>query len=409
MHVDVIIIGAGPSGSVAAKLLADRGHSVLILERATFPRFSIGESLLPQCTGLLEEAGMLDVVQKANFQLKNGALFQCGEKISKFDFNEKFSEGPGSTFEVQRDHFDKLLADESEKSGVLIHYAEEITAANLNQDVKTVESKTLDGKLKTYTCQFVLDASGFGRVLPRLLELDKPTSFPKRQSIFTHIKDNISCSDYDRDKIIIAVHPHYQGVWYWLIPFSDETCSIGVVATEAFFDTYEKDKIEDQLITLVSEEPGLNSLLQNAQWHTPIRKITGYAVSVKGLHGNGYALLGNAGEFIDPIFSSGVTIALKSAILAVRVLDKQLNDENVDWDIEYSVPLYKGINVFREFVESWYKHELQDIIFSPVQTESVRQKICSILAGYAWDETNSYVRDTKRTLRVLAEACQEFK
>jgi len=137
----------------------------------------------------------------------------------------------------------------------------------------------------------------------------------------------------------------------------------------------------------------------------PVRHIGGYAANVEHLHGPGYALLGNAGEFLDPVFSSGVTIALRSAHLAVQTLERQLNGEQVDWQAEYDIPLRKGINTFRAFVERWYTGALQDIIFYPRQTTMIRRMISAILAGYAWDESNPYVADPVRRLDALHEIC----
>jgi flavin-dependent dehydrogenase len=137
-----------------------------------------------------------------------------------------------------------------------------------------------------------------------------------------------------------------------------------------------------------------------------VQKISGYSCDVKSLWGESFALLGNAGEFLDPIFSSGVTIAMKSADLAVDILDQQLKGESVDWESEFSEPLKQGVNTFRSFVESWYDGGFQDIIFSSKQSDEVREMICSILAGYAWDLDNPYAKNSKRRIKTLVEICR---
>jgi 2-polyprenyl-6-methoxyphenol hydroxylase-like FAD-dependent oxidoreductase len=129
---NVIIIGAGPAGSIAGALLVNKGYRVSILERDAFPRFSIGESLLPQCMEFIEEAGMLDAVRKAGFQLKTGAAFLHKEKHSEFCFADKFTPGFDSTYEVQRDRFDALLADEAVRMGVEICWRQEVVAVDFN-------------------------------------------------------------------------------------------------------------------------------------------------------------------------------------------------------------------------------------------------------------------------------------
>ena len=163
----------------------------------------------------------------------------------------------------------------------------------------------------------------------------------------------------------------------------------------------------ERLQALVGEDPSLSGLLRNAAWDTPARQIVGYSANVKSLCGRGFALLGNAGEFLDPIFSSGVTIAFKSASLAVDVLHRQFAGETVDWQDEFAAPLKRGIDTFRAFVESWYRGGFQRIIFHANPPREVRRMISAILAGYAWDQTNPYVRDTARRLAALEELCYE--
>lgn len=400
----IVVVGAGPAGAIAAALLKRQGHDVLIIERQQFPRFSIGESLLSHCLDFVEEAGMLDAVKAAGFQLKNGAAFACGEHYSAFDFGETFSNGKPTTFQVQRAHFDKLLADEAARQGVEIRYQQTITAADFAGEQPVLDVQRADGTQYRVQAGFVLDASGYGRVLPRLLDLEAPSNFPLRQAVFTHVEDRIDDQGFDREKILVTVHPAMRDVWFWSIPFSDGRCSVGVVASAERF----KDKPSDLdacLRAFIDETPSLSRVLQNAVWDTPARTIGGYAANVKTLHGKGFALLGNAAEFLDPVFSSGVTIAMRSASMAAAVLHRQLQGEAVDWENEFAVPLKRGVDTFRAYVEGWYEGGFQDVIFYPDSTGDIRRMICSILAGYAWDERNPFVAEPKRRLRMLAEIC----
>jgi flavin-dependent dehydrogenase len=403
-QAEVVITGAGPSGAIAAGLLRKQGHQVLVLERETFPRFSIGESLLPQTMTYIEEAGMLKDVVEAGFQFKNGASFTRGDRYTEFDFREKFSEGWGTTYQVQRGKFDKVLADAAQRMGADVRYRHEVTAVDVSGAPKlTVKSDS--GELYEVHAKLILDASGFARLLPRLLDLERPSAFPVRQAFFTHIEDHIPMGKgFDRNKIRVAVHPDHQNVWYWVIPFSDGRCSLGVVAEAAFLDTYAGDEAA-KLKTLVNEDPNLRMLLANAVWDTPVRTLRGYSSNVKQLCGPGYALLGNAGEFLDPVFSSGVTIAMTSSSLAAKAAHKQLTGQTVDWEAEFAVPLRKGVDSFRAFVEAWYAGSFQKIIFHPAPQPDIRKMICSILAGYAWDTKNPYVAEPKRRLHVLEQVC----
>ncbi|THU02586.1 NAD(P)/FAD-dependent oxidoreductase [Lampropedia puyangensis] len=407
-RTQILIIGAGPSGAVAAGMLRQRGYDVMIVEKQTFPRFSIGESLLPQCMTFIEEAGMLQAVVQEGFQFKNGAAFARGNHYTEFDFREKFTSGWGTTYQVQRARFDHVLALEAQKQGADLRFEHEVLAVDFADERPRIQITSSDTQEYTVECDFVLDASGYGRVLARLLNLEYPSNFPVRGALFTHITDQIQLANplFDRQKIRISVHPQHQDVWYWTIPFSNGRCSQGVVASADFLKCIEGNETQ-QLRTLVQQEPGLSHLLEHAVWDTPARSIIGYSANVKSLHGKGFALLGNAGEFLDPVFSSGVTIALKSAHLASQCLDRHLKGSTVDWESDYAMPLKRGVDTFRVFVEGWYSGQFQDVVFHPNPSPQIKSMISSILAGYAWDIKNPYVEQPQRRLTTLAQVSRQ--
>ena len=407
-QTEILIIGAGPSGSVAAGLLRKQGRQVLILEKETFPRFSIGESLLPQSMEYIEQAGMLQDVVEAGFQYKNGAAFAKGELRTAFDFRDKFSPGWGTTYQVPRANFDKVLADAAEKAGTEIRYRHTVIAVDVSGEQPCVTVRSPEGEEYQVQARYLLDASGFARILPRMLDLERPSDFPVRGALFTHIEDHIAREDMDRNKILISVHPVHHDVWFWTIPFSNGRCSQGVVGTPDFLARYQGTEVE-RLRAIIAEAPSLSHVLRNAQWDTPGRSLTGYSANVTSLWGKGYALLGNAGEFLDPVFSSGVTIAFKSASLAAACIARMWQGETVDWQKDYAVPLQAGVNTFRAFVQGWYDGGFQDVIFHEQHTPEIRRMISSILAGYAWDTNNPYVAEPQRRLRVLRELCQAMQ
>ena len=402
----VVVIGAGPSGAIAAALLKRKGHDVLMIERQHFPRFSIGESLLSHCLDFVEEAGMLEAVNAAGFQLKNGAAFAWGDQYSAFDFGETFSNGKPTTFQVQRADFDKLRADQAELQGVDVRYGEAIVSVDFNLPKPQLDVLREDGSQYRVEADFVLDASGYGRVLPRLLDLEAPSNFPVRQAVFTHVEDCIDNPAFDREKILITTHPTQRDIWFWTIPFSNGRCSVGVVAAAEHFEG-RTDNLDDCLRGFIAETPSLAGVLNNAVWDTPARTIGGYSANVKTLHGPGFALLGNAAEFLDPVFSSGVTIAMRSASMAAGVLHRQLQGESVDWQTEFAEPLKRGVDTFRCYVEGWYAGTFQDVIFYQGGTAEIRRMISSILAGYAWDERNPFVSEPKRRLRMISDLCAQ--
>ena len=402
----VVVIGAGPSGAIAAALLKRKGHDVLMIERQHFPRFSIGESLLSHCLDFVEEAGMLEAVNAAGFQRKNGAAFAWGDQYSAFDFGDTFTNGKPTTFQVQRADFDKLLADQAELQGVDVRYGEAIVSADFSLPKPQLDVLREEGSQYRVEADFVLDASGYGRVLPRLLDLEAPSNFPVRQAVFTHVEDCIDSPAFDREKILITTHPTQRDIWFWTIPFSNGRCSVGVVAAAEHFEG-RTENLDDCLRGFIAETPSLAGVLNNAVWDTPARTIGGYSANVKTLHGPGFALLGNAAEFLDPVFSSGVTIAMRSASMAAGVLHRQLQGESVDWQTEFAEPLKRGVNTFRCYVEGWYAGTFQDVIFYQGGTAEIRRMISSILAGYAWDERNPFVSEPKRRLRMISDLCAQ--
>lgn len=402
---DVAVVGAGPAGAAAAAILARKGYDVVVLERQTFPRFSIGESLLPQCMIFLDEAGMTEAVRAAGFQTKDGAAFDRGGLRSSFDFLDKSAEGWSTTFQVKRAFFDKLLADEAEKAGAAVHYRREIVDVSIDDKAARLTHIDEEGTRATLKCRYCLDASGFGKSLSGLLGLNRPGEGSDRESIFTHIRDGAGATALDRNKILITVHPVHHNVWFWLIPFSDGTSSLGVVGPGAFFVDYSGDPLSD-LRAIVSETELLGGVVEQAAFDFPVRRITAYASRVSRLYGPRFALLGNAGGFIDPVFSSGVTIALKSASLAAAAAERELNGIAVDWERDFAAPLNVGVETFRQFVSAWYDTSLQDIIFAKSPNPRIRRMICSILAGYAWDPANPYVVQPRRRLAALSEMCR---
>ena len=402
---DVLIIGAGPAGSIAAALLARHGFSVRVLERESFPRFSIGESLLASTMELLEEAGMVDAVTARGFQYKNGAVFDRDGESSEFDFAHKSSPGYSFTFQVPRAEFDSTLAAEAQRQGAEIRFETETIAVDFSGARPTVTSRSARG-VEMHEPRFVLDASGFGRTLPKLLKLDRPSTYPPRGAIFTHVRDNTVAGKFDRQKVRIGIHPTEPDVWSWVVPFSNGHASVGVVASVEHHNA-RTGTAEERFWQALQAEPRLRELLARAETVRPVGELIGYSATVSQSHGRHFALLGNAAEFLDPVFSSGITIAMKSASLAAAVLARQLRGDSVDWQREFAEPLDYGVETFRAFVAGWYDGSLQQVIFFPRQQEAIRRMICSVLAGYVWDRDNPYTGpQAGRRLRTLAALCR---
>lgn len=398
-ETDVLIIGAGPAGAVAAASLHRDGFRVLVVEKQRFPRFVIGESLLPRTMDLLKEVGLLEAVAARGFIHKTGAVFRRAEEICDFDFANQSGDGWKYTYHVPRAEFDQTIADAVASRGVQMLYGHGVSAVKFVNSHAEVTLAQPDGSKRDVTARFVLDCSGSGRVLPRLLDLEAPSNYPVRESLFTHITGDKRPAGRDEGKIWICMHKG--GAWIWIIPFSNGKTSVGIVAEPEFLARFPGDA-EAQLRAILMSEPNAAARLGDMQVVFPPQRIKGFACSVKKLFGPQFALAGNATEFLDPIFSSGVTLAMESGLRAAQVTAKQLRGETVDWQADYADYVMQGVNTFRAYVTAWYDDKFPTILFAAQRNPSVMSQICSVLAGYVWDKSNPYVAQADRALRALA-------
>ena len=397
--VDVLVIGAGPAGTVAASIVNKAGFSVKIVEKMKFPRFVIGESLLPRCMEALTEAGFIDAVKAKGFQEKFGAKFVKDGKICDYMFADQYTPGWNWTWQVPRAEFDKTLADTVESMGVPVAYETTVTGIVFNGSDSVTTIEDIYGNKSEIAARFIIDGSGYGRVIPKLFNLDKPSNLAPRRALFSHFMDVNRSTVDEPNRITIVVHA--PGVWIWVIPFSSGITSVGFVGDPEFFKQYEGDN-EQQLRALIASQPYLSTRLKDVEMAFPPRVLESWSTTTDTFHGDGFVLTGNVTEFLDPIFSSGVTLATVSSQMAAHLVIRKLNGDVIDWDREYTEQMMQGINTFRSYVMAWYEGTLDTIFFSERQDEAIKSKICSVLAGYVWDTSNLYVKEHGTALQKLA-------
>lgn len=400
-QVDILIIGAGPSGTVAAGILQKAGMNIQIVEKMRFPRFVIGESLLPRCIEALDEAGLLKAVEAKGFQQKTGAKFIWEGKLCDFKFSQQYTPGWEYAYQVPRAEFDKTLADGCEEMGVAISYETTVTNVVIREDGTSTTTVTLaDGSTDTIEAKFIIDGSGYGRVLPTLFGLNKPSTQHTRKALFAHMKDPYRQESDEPDRITIYVHN--LDTWVWVIPFSNGITSVGYVGDPSFFDKYSGNMTE-QFQAMLYDEPDLKERFRHFEmaWSEP-KFLQGWSATTEKFFGNGFVLTGNVTEFLDPVFSSGVTLATVSAQKAAHLALRHFKGEQVDWQKEYMDYMQTGVDVFRTFVNGWYDGTLFKIFFAEDRQEDMMNKICSVLAGYVWDESNPFVKKSEKTVQALA-------
>ncbi|MDR7129150.1 flavin-dependent dehydrogenase [Algoriphagus sp. 4150] len=395
----IVVIGAGPAGAVASGYLVKQGFEVIVLEKEGFPRFVIGESLLPKCMESLEEAGLMPPLLEKGYQKKMGASYYNRENQScTFLFSQQFSKSWDWTWNVQRMNFDQDLVDAAKTNGVQFLFGSTVTSVEIDGDYRSVTYEQ-SGEKKTVEASFIIDASGYGRVLPKLFDLEKSSAQKPRGAVFAHFVDQKRTGREGDD---IFIYPFDdKNSWIWVIPFSDGTASVGLVSETEETKAFAADNYEEYLNFVRSFEL-LKGRFTEAEYKRDPTMILGYSVGVKQMYGEGYVLCGNSTEFLDPVFSSGVTLATVSGLLAAKLVEKELNGESVDWKTAYEDEMQYGIEVFRSYVNGWYNGELQTIFFNPKINAEIKKKICSVLAGHVWDLTNPFVKKHRTILSTLA-------
>ena len=376
---DAVVVGGGPAGSTVAHLLAKAGAKVLVLEKETFPRFRIGESLLPFSTPIFEKLGVLDEI-KARFQHKLGAFFteEGKEANRKVVFAHGFKKGYGLAFHAKRAELDEILIRAAERAGAEVRFGWKVASLVKNgAGVEGVRAIGPDGVSHEIRARVVVDASGRVALGARAEERVIPDEALRRGALFTHVANAPIGEGETEGDIRMVVFDHG---WWWFIPFSDGTWSVGVVTDAMPPGT----TLDERFDLLVESTATVRERLKDATRLMPVQAESDYSYGVRQIVDDGYVAIGDAAGFLDPIFSSGVFLAMATGEKAAEVLAPVLARGGRVRALDlapYEKFARKGYRKFREFVVGFYDSGFRDTFYANPPVRALYSSVTSILAG----------------------------
>jgi len=377
---DVAIIGGGPAGSIAAALLARAGRRVVVFEREKFPRFHIGESLLPFSMKAFSRLDLHEKIRRAGFMKKfGGEMFgSCSETGNKFYFKDAYRSQSDHAYQVTRADFDKLLLDHARESGVEV--PEQTTVARVTFAREHVDLAIGEnGSSENVRARYVIDASGRNSVLGNQLGIKKNYDHLQKLSLFAHY-DGV----WRPDGIDATLTLLIRGIdrWFWIIPLTAQRTSIGVVLDKETFRAA-KMSAEDFLEQSLAEQPIIAKRMANAQRVSEVHVAADFSYRSARLHGDRWLLAGDAAGFIDPIFSSGVFLAVFSGEQCADILNEVLDRPRRAKRLfrRYERALNRAMDIYLRFVNAWYTKEFIEVFLAPRDVFGLPPAVNAVLGG----------------------------
>ena len=385
---DFAVAGGGPGGSSAAISLGQLGHSVVLFERETFPRFHIGESLLSTANDAFAALGVAKEIEAANFPPKWGArLFTHDGQSGRYvDFTCVREVTKPQTYQVCRQEFDRILLQRAREVGVDVREACNVVGCEFTPDAAILDvSSRGDAATGPVRVRALVDATGRGGLLARKFNLRIEEPRLANIAVFSHYT-NVPRLKGARPDDIRLIARNDAG-WFWLIPISKELTSVGVVLPKALYRTLANgSSSEETLNRTIADTPIVAELMRNARREWPVRVEKDFSYSASAYAGHRWILVGDAGSFLDPVFSTGVSIAMESGIEAAAELDRALarNDFSPSSFAAFSRRQRKRFEIFRRFVVGFYTPQFRDVFFSPEPPTLIFRSVVTMLAG-KWD------------------------
>jgi FADH2-dependent halogenase len=369
---DIIVIGGGPAGTTAATFLAQRGLSVTLLERERFPRFQIGESLLPYNNDLFTRLGVTEEIAEGPSFPKYGAYFVTGDGRTGygFRFDKRLRDPYRRSFQVERARFDELLMRNAEKHGVDVRQETPVRSVDLSDPQRVVVNGELEAR-------FVVDASGHGSVIGARVGGREEVESLKKVAIFAHYENVPRAEGRDAGNTIVVV---LRDAWFWLIPISADVMSVGLVVNR---DHVRSCGLEPQQLfeQTIAGTPVVAEKMQHAQRVSQVYVRKDFSFRMRNMVGPNYALVGDAGGFLDPIFSTGVFMAMQSADMAVAGIIERLQRSSMNGLRTYEARMQRGLDQYLRFIERFYDRAFLEVFLQPSERWGLLDAVVGVLAG----------------------------
>ncbi|MDR7152441.1 flavin-dependent dehydrogenase [Hydrogenophaga palleronii] len=385
---DVLVIGGGPAGSTVAPLLAEKGHHVVLLEKAHHPRFHIGESLLPANLPLLERMGVAEEV-KAIGMYKPGAEFVSPwhEHSQVFQFADAWDKSMPHAYQVKRSAFDEILIRNAAKKGATVIEGCKATGVEFLPDDSVMVKSTLDdGHEVHWHARFLIDASGRDTFLANRFRIKQRSEKHNSAAVYGHFANVERKEGPTEGNITVFWFDHG---WFWFIPLVDGVTSIGMVTWPYFMKTRGKRSLTQFLQDGIASCPGLAARMKSATLVNEVEATGNFSYTSARNHGRNYVLLGDAYAFIDPVFSSGVMLAMHSGVVAAETVDTCLKTpQKVAAALKhFDRQMRHGPTEFSWFIYRVTNPIMRDLLMHPRNMFRMKEALLSVLAGDIYGKT----------------------
>ena len=386
---DVVVVGGGPAGSTTSALVAEGGHRVLQLERETFPRYKIGESLIPATWSVLDRLGMVEQLEASHFPKKHSVQFfsKSGKASSPFYFSESPRVKNPQTWQVVRSEFDQMMLDNARAKGVEVHEGVRVREVIFDGDRATgVQAEGPEGERVQLGAKVVVDASGQSALISSRLKLRQEDPNLRNAAMFTYYEGAQRDPGLDEGATLV-LHTEEQESWFWYIPQPEDRVSVGVVAPMGYLVRPPKRPPQEVFDEEVARCPGLIPRLSKARQVAPVKVLRDFTYRSKRRAGDGWVLVGDAYGFVDPLYSSGVFLALKSGEMAADSILAGLaaGDCSAERLGAFEGEFLRGMEAFRKLIYAFYDKDFSIAGFLKQHPE-FQDDIVQILVGNVFRE-----------------------